>query len=140
MCQDTSYYETYNRDNVTLVDIKHTPIETITPHGLRTGGIDYELDAIVFATGFDAMTGALLEIDIRGHNGNVLSEKWSAGPRTYLGLTMAGFPNLFAITGPGSPSVLSNMMVSLEQHVDWIAECLKHLQGHNWFSPEIVNT
>ena len=131
LCQDTSYYETYNRDNVTLVDIKHTPIETITPHGLRTGGIDYELDAIVFATGFDAMTGALLEIDIRGPNGNVLSEKWSAGPRTYLGLTIAGFPNLFTITGPGSPSVLSNMMVSLEQHVDWIAECLKHLQGHN---------
>ena len=130
LCQDTSYYETYNRDNITLVDIKHSPIETITPRGLRTGGIDYVLDVIVFATGFDAMTGALLEIDIRGRAGEALRDKWSAGPRTYLGIAMAGFPNLFTITGPGSPSVLSNMLVSLEQHVDWIVRCIAHLEGH----------
>ena len=131
LCQDTNYYETYNRDNITLVDIKHSPIETITPRGLRTGGLDYELDAIVFATGFDAMTGALLEIDIRGRAGEELKHKWSAGPRTYLGIAVAGFPNLFTITGPGSPSVLSNMLVSLEQHVDWIAQCIAHLEEHD---------
>ena len=127
LCQDTSYYETYNRDNVTLVDVKHSPIEHITAHGLKVGSVDYELDAIVFATGFDALTGALLDIDIRGRAGEVLKDKWTAGPRAYLGLAIAGFPNLFTITGPGSPSVLSNMMVSLEQHVDWIAACIEYL-------------
>ena len=131
LCQDNYYYETYNRDNITLVDIKHSPIETITPRGLRTGGVDYEFDAIVFATGFDAMTGALLAIDIRGRGGEALRQKWSAGPRTYLGLGVAGFPNLFTITGPGSPSVLSNMLVSIEQHVDWVAACIAHLEAHD---------
>jgi len=128
LCVDTDYYDTYNRPNVTLVDIRKTPIEAITPDGLRTSEQAYALDAIVFATGFDAMTGALLSIDIRGRAGQSLREKWSAGPRTYLGLATAGFPNLFLITGPGSPSVLSNMIVSIEQHVDWIADCMDRLR------------
>ena len=128
LCVDTDYYETFNRDNVTLVDIKHAPIERITPKGLRISGIEHEFDIIVFATGFDAMTGALLGIDIRGRDGLRLADEWAAGPRTYLGLTMAGFPNLFAITGPGSPSVLTNMLVSIEQHVEWVAECISHLK------------
>jgi cyclohexanone monooxygenase len=128
LCVDTEYFQTYNRDNVTLVDIKQAPIEAITAAGLRTADAAYELDAIVFATGFDAMTGALLNIDIRGRDGLTLQEKWVAGPRTYLGLQVAGFPNLFTITGPGSPSVLSNMIVSIEQHVDWITDCLAYLR------------
>ncbi len=127
LCVDTDYYDTFNRDTVTLVDIRKTPIEAITPHGLRTRETSYDLDSIVFATGFDAMTGALLAIDIRGRDGQALRKKWEAGPRTYLGLAVAGFPNLFIITGPGSPSVLSNMIVSIEQHVDWIADCITHL-------------
>jgi cyclohexanone monooxygenase len=130
MCVDTDYYATFNRDNVTLVDLRRHPIEAITPRGLRTRDAEYELDSIVFAIGFDAMTGALLTIDIRGRDGLTLTQKWAAGPRTYLGIAIAGFPNLFAITGPGSPSVLSNMIVSIEQHVDWIADCLVHLRTH----------
>jgi len=129
LCVDTSYYETFNRDNVTLVDVRRAPIEAITPEGLRTRERAYALDSLVFATGFDAMTGALLNIDIRGRGGLRLQEKWAEGPRTYLGLSIAGFPNLFAITGPGSPSVLSNMIVSIEQHVDWIADCLAYLRA-----------
>ncbi|HLL51321.1 MAG TPA: NAD(P)/FAD-dependent oxidoreductase, partial [Thermomicrobiales bacterium] len=121
ICVDTDYYDTFNRDNVTLVDLRSEPIEAITPRGVRTRAAEYEFDSIVFATGFDAMTGALLNIDIRGRGGITLREKWADGPRTYLGIAIAGFPNLFTITGPGSPSVLSNMMVSIEQHVDWIA-------------------
>jgi cation diffusion facilitator CzcD-associated flavoprotein CzcO len=128
LCVDIDYYETFNRDNVTLVDVRRAPIEAITPHGLRTRDETYALDSIVFATGFDAMTGTLLSIDIRGRAGRTLRDKWAEGPRTYLGLAVAGFPNLFAITGPGSPSVLSNMIVSIEQHVDWIAGCLAHLR------------
>jgi cyclohexanone monooxygenase len=130
MCVDTGYYDTFNRDNVTLVDLRRTPIETITPKGLRTSEREYAVDAIVFAIGFDAMTGALSKIDIRGRGGATLREKWAAGPRTYLGIAVAGFPNLFLITGPGSPSVLSNMIVSIEQHVDWIANCIAHIQQH----------
>jgi cyclohexanone monooxygenase len=130
LCVDTDYYATYNRDNVTLVDVRNAPIEVITPHGLRTRDRDFALDSIVFATGFDAMTGALLSIDIRGRAGQTLREKWAAGPRTYLGIAVAGFPNLFTITGPGSPSVLSNMIVSIEQHVDWIADCITYLGEH----------
>src|SRR4029453_67444 len=110
--------------------IRAAPIAAITPGGLRTQERAYALDSIVFATGFDAMTGALLNIDIRGRAGQSLREKWAEGPRTYLGLTVAGFPNFFAITGPGSPSVLSNMIVSIEQHVDWIAQCLAYLREH----------
>jgi cyclohexanone monooxygenase len=132
LCVDTGYYATFNRDNVTLVDVSGSPIEEITPTGLRVGGREYELDCLVFATGFDAMTGALLAIDIRGQNGLRLSDAWAEGPRTYLGLSVAGFPNMFLITGPGSPSVLTNMVVSIEQHVNWIADCLQYL-GDNGY-------
>ena len=130
ICVDTNYYQTYNRANVTLVDIKGAPIEEITPTGLRTGGQEYEFDALVFATGFDAMTGSLLKMGIVGRGGRQLSEKWAAGPRTYLGLMTAGFPNLFLITGPGSPSVLSNMIVSIEQHVEWVVNCVTDLRAN----------
>jgi cyclohexanone monooxygenase len=128
ICVDTDYYQTYNRENVTLVDVRSTPITEITPNGLRTGGREYEFDSIVFATGFDAMTGALTRIDIRGRDALALRDKWEAGPRTYLGMMTAGFPNLFMITGPGSPSVLSNMIVSIEQHVDWVSDCVAFLR------------
>jgi len=124
LCVDTGYWATFNRPNVTLVDISDEPIEKITPTGLRAKGKDYTFDCLVLATGFDAMTGALLRIDIRGRGGMALKDKWREGPKTYLGLTMAGFPNLFTVTGPGSPSVLTNMLPSIEQHVDWIADCL----------------
>jgi cyclohexanone monooxygenase len=130
LCVDTSYYETFNRDNVTLIDLRENPIEALTPRGVQTRDAHYEVDSIVFATGFDAMTGALSKIDIRGRAGGSLQQKWEAGPRTYLGVAVADFPNLFLITGPGSPSVLSNMIVSIEQHVDWIADCLVHLREH----------
>jgi cation diffusion facilitator CzcD-associated flavoprotein CzcO len=130
ICVDIDYYETYNRANVTLVDISGAPIQSITPSGLRTANAEYQLDSIVFATGFDAMTGALFDIDIRGRDGQTLKAKWAGGPRAYLGVATAGFPNLFIVTGPGSPSVLSNMVVSIEQHVDWIADCLSYLAAH----------
>lgn len=128
ICIDTNYFETYNRDNVTLVNIREHPIEEITPAGVKTDDMEYAVDIIVFATGFDAMTGALLGMDIRGHDGLKLGDRWEAGPRTYLGLQVAGFPNLFMITGPGSPSVLSNMIISIEQHVEWIDACMTHLR------------
>jgi cyclohexanone monooxygenase len=128
ICVDTDYYATFNRSNVTLVDIKAHPIEQILPHAVRTGGKDYEVDALVLATGFDAMTGSVAKIDIRGRGGQTLNDKWAEGPRTYLGLMSAGFPNLFIVTGPGSPSVLSNMIVSIEQHVDWITDCLSYMR------------
>lgn len=124
---DTGYFEVYNRSNVHLVDLTETPIETITETGIRTSGKDYRLDVIIYAIGFDAMTGALERIDIRGRGGLALKDKWAGGPLTYLGLMVAGFPNMFLITGPGSPSVLSNMLVSIEQHVDWIADCLQDM-------------
>jgi cyclohexanone monooxygenase len=130
LCVDTGYYETFNRENVTLVDVRDTPIEEIIPSGVKVGGRVYEIDALVLATGFDAMTGALLNIDIRGSGGLPLRDKWHGGPRTYLGLMTAGFPNLFTITGPGSPSVLTNMLPSIEQHVEWISDCLAHLRSH----------
>jgi len=127
LCLDNGYFETFNRDNVTLVDVRSDPIAEITSTGLRTQTREFELDDIAFATGFDAMTGALLNIDISVDGGPRLGDKWAHGPRTYLGLMTAGFPNLFMITGPGSPSVKSNMIASIEQHVDWIADCLRHL-------------
>ncbi|MGD9615313.1 MAG: flavin-containing monooxygenase [Alphaproteobacteria bacterium] len=128
---DTGYFETFNRDNVTLVDVRANPIECITPDGIRTrDGTEHKLDIIVFATGFDAMTGPLLRMNIRGNDGLPLREAWQAGPRTYLGLQIAGFPNLFTITGPGSPSVLCNMPVAIEQHVEWITTCIAHLRAH----------
>lgn len=131
LCLDTHYLETFNEPHVELVDVRTAPIERITPKGIVSGGKEYELDCIVFATGFDAMTGALASIAITGRDGIKLREKWAAGPRTYLGLGSAGFPNLFFITGPGSPSVLSNMIVSIEQHVDWIADCVRRLTAGN---------
>ena len=124
ICVDTDYYAAFNRANVTLVDIRSGGIEEILPHAVRAGGKEYEVDALVLATGFDAMTGSVAKIDISGRDGQTLNRKWAEGPRTYLGLMSAGFPNLFLITGPGSPSVLSNMMVSIEQHVDWITDCI----------------
>jgi cyclohexanone monooxygenase len=130
LCVDTDYYATFNRENVTLVDVKASPIEAITAKGLRTKDAEYEFDCLVFATGFDAMTGTLLNIDIRGREGRTLREAWAEGPRAYLGLQVAGFPNLFTITGPGSPSVLSNMIVSIEQHVDWITDCIEYLRAN----------
>jgi cation diffusion facilitator CzcD-associated flavoprotein CzcO len=130
-CLDTDYYSTYNRDNVMLVDVRSTPIIEITPTGIRTATDEYVLDAIVFATGFDAMTGPLLGPDITGAGGVALRDKWATGPRTYLGIMTAGFPNLFTITGPGSPSVLVNMLVAIEQHVDWVADCIAYLRDRN---------
>ncbi|MNO45134.1 Phenylacetone monooxygenase [compost metagenome] len=124
ICVDTDYYATYNRPNVTLVDLSDDPIVAVTERGVRTLDHDFEFDALIFATGYDAMTGPLLAVDIRGVDGLSLRDKWSAGPRTYLGLATAGFPNLFMITAPGSPSVLSNMVVSIEQHVEWISELI----------------
>jgi cyclohexanone monooxygenase len=107
-----------------------------TPTGIRTSAAEYALDAVVFATGFDALTGALTAIDMRGRNGVALASQWSAGPRNYLGLAMAGFPNLFTITGPLSPSVLSNMVVSIEQHVDWVTDCIAYLRSHGFAAIE----
>lgn len=124
LCVDTDYYATYNRPDVSLVDVTATPIERITAAGVQVDGTVHEVDAIVFATGFDAMTGALDRIDIRGRGGLPLKKKWEAGPLTYLGLQVNGFPNLFTITGPGSPSVLTNMIVSIEQHVEWIRDAI----------------
>ena len=131
LCLGNNYYETYNRENVTLVDARSDPLAEITAGGIRTENAHHEVDAIVFATGFDAMTGALFDIDIRGSRGVPLTEQWAAGPRTYLGLMTAGFPNLFLITGPGSPSVKTNMVCAIEQHVDWIADCLQTLRTEN---------
>jgi cation diffusion facilitator CzcD-associated flavoprotein CzcO len=127
---DVGYFETYNRDNVTLVDLKKDPIVAITPTGITTEHRAFEFDVIVLATGFDAMTGALTRIDIRGRDGRSLREEWVDGPRTYLGLQVAGFPNFFTVTGPGSPSVLTNMVTSIELHVEWIVECLAYLRDH----------
>jgi len=124
---DTQYYQTYNRDNVTLVDLRQGGIESITETGIQTEQGLFEFDVLVYATGFDAMTGALLKMNIHGRDGVPLSSVWAAGPRSYLGLQVDGFPNMFTITGPGSPSVLSNMMVSIEQHVDWISDCIEHM-------------
>jgi cyclohexanone monooxygenase len=128
ICVDTEYYAAFNRPNVTLVDIRFNGIEEILPNAVRTGGKNHEIDALVLATGFDAMTGSVARIDIRGRGGKTLNQKWAEGPKTYLGLMSEGFPNLFIITGPGSPSVLSNMIVSIEQHVDWIADCLAFMR------------
>jgi len=123
-CVDTGYFETFNRSNVSLVDIVAHPIDEITLAGVTVDGETHELDVLVFATGFDAMTGSLLRPDIRGRNGLTLGEKWAKGPLTYLGLATEGFPNFFFITGPGSPSLLSNVLLSIEQHVDWLAGLL----------------
>ena len=126
---DTNYYETFNKDNVVLVDAKvDGPIEEITENGIRAGGKEYPLDIIVFATGFDAMTGPLKALNLKGRSGRTLDKEWGDGPHTYLGVSVAGFPNLFTITGPQSPSVLSNMPVSIEQHVEWITELIDNMR------------
>jgi cation diffusion facilitator CzcD-associated flavoprotein CzcO len=127
---DSNYFETFNRDNVSLVDVRAAPIEAITTDGIRTRDAEYPVDIIVFATGFDAMTGPLLRMNIRGRQGLSLNQAWRAGPRNYLGLQVAGFPNLFTVTGPGSPSVLCNMPVAIEQHVDWISDCIAFMRAH----------
>jgi cyclohexanone monooxygenase len=129
ICVDIDYFETYNRPNVRLVNLKETPIEAITPTGARTADETFEFDALVFATGFDAMTGTLLALDLKGAGGVTLREAWAEGPKAYLGLGVAGFPNMFLVTGPGSPSVLSNMINSIEQHVEWIRDCLVHMRA-----------
>ena len=128
LCVDTDYYKTFNRDNVELVDLNHSPIESITQNGVKTTSDEYEFDALILATGFDAMTGALLAIDICGRSGKSLAEHWKNGPANFLGLTISGFPNMFMITGPGSPSVLANMIVGIEQHVEFIADLLSYMQ------------
>ncbi len=128
LCVDTNYYATFNRPNVSLVSIDEQPIDRIEPAGIVAGGELHAVDIIVFATGFDAMTGAMSRIDIRGTEGKSLSEAWSEGPKTYLGLCVSGFPNLFMITGPGSPSVLTNMLPSIEHHVEWIADCVRWMK------------
>ncbi len=126
---DTNYFETFNKDNVLLVDASTDgPIEEFTPKGIRAGGKEYEFDIIVIATGFDALTGPLKNLGIKGRGGRSLTKEWEDGPETYLGLTVSGFPNLFTITGPQSPSVMSNMPVSIEQHVEWVTDCIDHMR------------
>ena len=139
LCVDTDYYKTYNKPNVKLVDVSETPIDRIVPSGIAHKGIEHQFDSIVFATGFDAMTGALFNIDIRGRDGRSLKEKWDGGPQTYLGLTTNGFPNMFTVTGPGSPSVLTNMLPSIEQHVNFISDCISYMRenGHSKIEPEL---
>ena len=127
---DTGYFETFNRPNVELVDIRKTPILEAAPDGIRTSDAHYLLDIVIFATGFDAMTGSLLRLNIRGKGGLTLAKAWEAGPRTYLGLQIADFPNLFTITGPGSPSVLCNVPVPIEQHVEWITDCIAYMRAN----------
>ncbi len=127
---DTNYFVTYNRDNVYLVDLRRTPIQEITPKGIRTSEKEFEFDAIVFATGFDAMTGTFMKIDIQGRDGVTLKGKWAEGPKTYLGLQVAGFPNMFMLTGPGSPSVLTNMPVAIEQHIEWVGDFIGWMRDH----------
>jgi cation diffusion facilitator CzcD-associated flavoprotein CzcO len=133
---DRDYYDTFNRDDVTLVDLTATPLETISETGVQTSAMHHELDVLIYATGFDAMTGALLEAGIRGRGGRPLADKWRDGPVTYLGLQMADFPNLFTVAGPGSPSVLCNMLVAIEQHVDWIGNCMAWLRSHGFSTIE----
>ena len=136
LCVDTNYFVTYNLDHVHLIDVKERPIEAITPDGVRAHGKDFQVDALIFATGFDAMTGALTAVDIRGKGDALLRDRWADGPSSYLGLAMADFPNLFTVTGPGSPSVFTNMLPTIEQHVDWIADCLAYMKDHNYTAIE----
>jgi cation diffusion facilitator CzcD-associated flavoprotein CzcO len=136
ICTDTDYYETFTRENVTLIDVQRTPLTEVYADGIRTTDGDYPIDALVLATGFDAMTGSFLAIDIRGSRGLPLRTAWSAGPRTYLGLAVVGFPNLFMVSGPGSPSVLTNMVAASEHQVDWLGDCLVHLRDNNLASIE----
>ncbi|MGY9072736.1 MAG: flavin-containing monooxygenase [Acidimicrobiales bacterium] len=136
---DTDYYKTFNRSNVSLVDVTADPIEAITSTGMRTASGHHEFDILVFATGFDAMTGSILNMDIVGREGLTMGEAWSAGPRTFLGLATAGFPNFFTVTGPGSPSVLANMILAIQQHVEWIARAISHLDDNGLATMETTD-
>jgi cation diffusion facilitator CzcD-associated flavoprotein CzcO len=140
LCVDSNYYATYNRDNVSLIDVAERPIEEITQTAVRADGREFTIDMLVVATGFDAMTGALMNVDIRGRGGIRLQEKWADGPSSYLGLAMAGFPNLFSVTGPGSPSVFTNMLPTIEQHVEWISDCLGYMKAREYTLIEAENT
>ena len=131
LCVDSNYYATYNRDNVTLIDVAERPIEAITQTSVRADGREFVVDMLVIATGFDAMTGAIMNVDIRGRADVSLRERWADGPSSYLGLAMVDFPNLFTVTGPGSPSVFTNMLPTIEQHVEWISECLAYMKARN---------
>ena len=132
LCAGTNYYEAYNRDNVTLIDVKKCGIERLTPTGLRAEGKDYDLNAIIYATGFDAMTGSVTRIKITGCDGRTIQDKWADGPRNYLGLTISGFPNMFNMVNAGSPSVLATMVTCAEQHGDWVADCLQYMRKHRF--------
>ncbi|ORB24998.1 flavin-containing monooxygenase [Mycolicibacterium parafortuitum] len=136
ICTDTNYFQTFNRPNVTLVSVRNTPIESIDPTGIATSDTHYDIDALVLATGFDAMTGALDKIDIVGRDGRRLREDWADGPRTYLGLGVDGFPNLFLVSGPGAPAVLANMVLHAEAHIDWIADAIGFLDDHGYAALE----
>lgn len=139
ICTDTNYFQTFNRPNVKLVSVRNTPIESITPTGIDTTDAHYDVDMIVFATGFDAMTGALAKIDIVGRGGRRLRDHWRDGPRTYLGLGIDGFPNLFVVCGPGAPAVLANMVLHAEAHVNWIADCIAYLDAHGYTAIEATS-
>ncbi|WP_396909043.1 flavin-containing monooxygenase [Mycolicibacterium sp.] len=130
ICTDTNYFQTFNRRNVTLVSVRRTPIESIDESGINTTCGHYAVDTLVLATGFDAMTGALARIDIVGRGGKKLVDDWAEGPRTYLGLGIDGFPNLFLISGPGAPAVLANMVLHAEAHVNWIYDAIDYLNRH----------
>jgi cyclohexanone monooxygenase len=137
ICVGTDYYETYNRDNVTLHDARDEEIVGFTPTGVRTATGHVDLDVVILATGFDAFTGAISRIDVRGRDGRALKDKWASGPVTYLGLGTAGFPNFFVVAGPGSPSVLSNMPISCQQHGQWIAEAIATLRDRGIATIEV---
>jgi cation diffusion facilitator CzcD-associated flavoprotein CzcO len=130
LCLDTDYFETFNRDNVSLVDLGEEPLGRVTEAGVRTAAGEYEIDVLVLALGFDAVTGSILALDIHGRDGSVLADVWAEGPRAHLGLQVAGFPNLFLLTGPGSPSIIVNVVAAIEQHVEWVAGCLRYLDEH----------
>ena len=136
ICTDSNYFETFNKPHVSLISVRETPITSIDATGINTSDTHYAVDAIIFATGFDAMTGALAKIDIVGRNGEVLRDNWRDGPRTYLGLAVDGFPNLFIVSGPGAPAVLANMVLHAEAHVNWIADCISYLDGRGYVGIE----
>jgi cyclohexanone monooxygenase len=130
-CLGDTYYSVFNRKDVNLVDLKVNPIQSIVPEGILTAEGLFELDMLIYATGYDALTGALTKIDIQGLSGQKLTDKWSNGARAYLGLVVSDFPNMFTVTGPGSPGPLANMSMSIEQHINWITACIEYLHGNS---------
>ena len=140
LCLDTNYYATFNRDNVSLIDIRDTPIERITKAGITTSDAEYPFDLIVFATGFDAVTGPLFALNITGVGGVTLKDAWKDGPQSYLGLMVSGFPNLFTVNGPSSPSALTNMLQAIEHHVDWIVDCIAYTDKNGFARVEADET